>query len=74
MKFHSKNLYNCREPVLLVWCIFWKFIYIIIYIYYIYIMKGNISLKLQGLLLVQAKRVLHDHFFFFFEIVDIGLL
>jgi hypothetical protein len=58
MEFHSKNLYTCREPIVLVRCIFWKFIILILYIFFFEIIKVNISLKLQCLLFMQAKRVL----------------
>ena len=36
MEFHYKILYTCRELVLAVSCIFWKFIILIIYIYFKY--------------------------------------
>jgi hypothetical protein len=34
MKFHSKNLYTCREPVVIVRCIFLE-IYIINFVYFL---------------------------------------
>jgi hypothetical protein len=63
MEFPSKNLYNCREPIVLVWCIFSKFIILILYIFLNYesqyileITTPSVSAGYEGLNIIKKKK------------------